>query len=315
MKQPRVAAHRTSVVETDDIGTNTSIGHFSYVGSKATIGENCVIHDHVAIGSEALIGNHVIIESGAILCGSIVLEDGVHVGVNATLDNLGHVESAPFRDARPSRTVVRNGACIGSAATLLRGVTVGMKAVVMAGAVVTHNVPPNAIVSGNPARIVGYVSSSHTTGAVATPQEPRQRPASATTVPGVKLYDLPIVKDLRGTLSVAEYGKTLPFIPKRYFVVYDVSNYEVRGEHAHKELQQFLVCVTGSGSVVVDDGENRDEILLDSPGVGLYLPPMVWATQYKYSPDAVLLVLADDVYKADDYIRDYDEYLVLKGRK
>ena len=314
MTHPQVTVHRTSVVETEDIGADTSIGHFSYVGPKATVGEKCVIHDHVVIDGEASLGNDVTVESGATLCGSIALEDGVHVGANVTLDNVAHGGPAAVPSDRRSRTVVRNGACIGSAATLSSGVTIGMKAVVMAGAVVTHNVPPNAIVSGNPAHIIGYVSASRSTDATA-PQERRQRPAATTTVPGVKLYDLPIVKDLRGTLSVAEYGKTLPFVPKRYFIVYDVSNYEVRGEHAHKKLQQFLVCVRGSGSVVIDDGENRDEIMLDSPGIGLYLPAMIWATQYKYSPDAVLLVLADDVYRADDYIRDYDEYLALKGMK
>ena len=307
---------QTSVVETADIGANTSIGHFSHVASNAKIGDHCVIHDHVAIGSDATIGNHVVIESGARLCGDIVVEDGVHIGVNVTLDNSRHDEPAPSRDSRSPRTTVRAGARIGSAATLLSGVTVGIKSFVAPGSVVTQNVPPNAVVSGNPAHIVGYASSSRATSPLATPQERRrQRRAPATTVAGVKLIELPIVKDLRGTLSVAEYDKTLPFIPKRYFVVYDVSNYEVRGEHAHKRLQQFLVCVRGSGAVVVDDGEYRDEILLDSPGIGLYLPPMIWATQYKFSPDAVLLVLADDVYEADDYIRDYDEYLVLKERK
>ena len=314
MTRPRV--QHTSVVETADIGANTSIGHFSHVASNARIGDDCVIHDHVVIGSDAAIGNNVVIESGARLCGDIVVEDGVHVGVNVTLDNSRHDEAAPSREPRSMRTTVRAGARIGSAATLLSGVTVGIKSFVAPGSVVTQNVPPNAVVSGNPAHIVGYASSSRATNALATPQERRrQRRAPATTVPAVKLFELPIVKDLRGTLSVAEYDKTLPFIPKRYFVVYDVSNYEVRGEHAHKRLQQFLVCVRGSGAVVVDDGEYRDEILLDSPGIGLYLPPMIWATQYKFSPDAVLLVLADDVYKADDYIRDYDEYLVLKEGK
>ena len=91
-----------------------------------------------------------------------------------------------------------------------------------------------------------------------------------------------------------------------------VTDHEIRGEHAHKELRQYLVCVRGSVSVAVDDGKNRDEFVLDTPGIGIYLPPMVWASQYKCSRDAVLLVLASDVYKEDDYIRDYDEYLRLK---
>ena len=84
---------------------------------------------------------------------------------------------------------------------------------------------------------------------------------------------------------------------------------EVRGEHAHRRLHQFLVCVKGSCSVVVDDGKAREELFLDRADVGLYVPPMIWTTQYKYSQDAVLLVLASAAYDPDDYIRDYDEFL------
>jgi dTDP-4-dehydrorhamnose 3,5-epimerase-like enzyme len=103
----------------------------------------------------------------------------------------------------------------------------------------------------------------------------------------------------------------LPFEPKRYFIVFDVKSKEVRGEHAHRRLHQFLVCVKGSCSVVVDDGKNREEYQLDQPNLGIYLPPMVWAIQYKYTADAILLVLASDIYDPMDYIRDYDEFISL----
>ncbi len=169
----------------------------------------------------------------------------------------------------------------------------------------TRDVPPNAIVVGNPAEIRGYTSNSVVT---------REMPSGAGTlpelsVPNAKLYRLPVIKDLRGSLSVGEYGKHLPFIPKRYFLVFDVPSKEVRGEHAHKQLHQFLVCVKGACSVVVDDGKNRAEVRLDTPGLGLYIPPMIWGIQYKYSSDAVLLVLASDVYDPQDYIRNYDEFI------
>jgi dTDP-4-dehydrorhamnose 3,5-epimerase-like enzyme/SAM-dependent methyltransferase len=135
-------------------------------------------------------------------------------------------------------------------------------------------------------------------------------------VPGVAIYDLPLIRDMRGSLSFAEYGRLLPFIPKRYFVVFDVPSRDTRGEHAHRTLHQFLVCVKGSCSIVVDDGKHKEEILLDSPMRGIHVPPMVWCTQYKYSPDAVLLVLASDVYDADDYIRDYGIFLeAIKNRE
>ncbi len=135
-------------------------------------------------------------------------------------------------------------------------------------------------------------------------------------LPGVAVYDLPLIRDARGSLSFAEYGQLLPFVPKRYFVVFDVPSKDMRGEHAHKTLHQFLVCVKGSCSVIVDDGTQREEVLLDSPLRGIHVPPMIWCTQHKYSPDAVLLVLASEAYDADDYIRDYGLFLeAVKNRK
>jgi hypothetical protein len=115
--------------------------------------------------------------------------------------------------------------------------------------------------------------------------------------------------DLRGTLSAAEFPTHLPFEPKRCFLVFDVPGKEVRGEHAHRLCQQFLVCARGSLSVVVDDGAKTEEVRLDRPDLGLYIPPLIWAVQYKYSSDALLLVLASHPYDPSDYIRDYDEFL------
>ena len=88
----------------------------------------------------------------------------------------------------------------------------------------------------------------------------------------------------------------------------------MRGEHAHKACHQFLVCVKGGCTIVLDDGEHRDELRLDSPKVGLHIPPMVWGIQYRFSADAVLLVLASDTYDADDYIRSYDDFLAAVGK-
>jgi len=303
--------HPHALVESQNVGNGTRIWAFSHILPGAKIGEACNICDHTFIENDVVVGDRVTIKCGVQLWDGVTLEDDVFVGPNATFTNDPRPRSKQY-PVEFSKTLVRKGASIGANATLLPGITIGRNAMVGAGAVVTKHVPPNAVVVGNPARIVGYVS---------TGRQRRLRPDSQTkgtkslreiAVPRVKLYDLPIIKDLRGTLSVAQYDESLPFIVKRYFVVFDVSDHEVRGEHAHKEIQQFLVCVKGSVSIVVDDGECRDDLLLDSPGKGLYLPSMVWATQYKFSRDAVLLVLASDVYKSDDYIRDYDEYLSLK---
>lgn len=128
-------------------------------------------------------------------------------------------------------------------------------------------------------------------------------------VKGVRLYHLPYYPDARGDLTVGELGCGLPFVPKRYFVVYSVPGPENRGDHAHIACEQFMLCLKGSCKVMVDDGSNSEDVLMDDPTLGLYVPPMVWAKEHRYSSDAVLLVLASEVYQSEDYIRDYDEYL------
>jgi dTDP-4-dehydrorhamnose 3,5-epimerase-like enzyme len=85
----------------------------------------------------------------------------------------------------------------------------------------------------------------------------------------------------------------------------------VRGEHAHRTCQQFLVCVKVTVAVMVDNGHSREEFLLDRPTIGIFVPPRVWCVQYNYSADAVLMVFASQEYDPADYIRDYDEFLNL----
>ena len=100
-------------------------------------------------------------------------------------------------------------------------------------------------------------------------------------------------------------------IPFRYFVISQVPSKELRGEHAHRTCHQFLVCLCGSCRVLLDDGSSRFQVTLDRPELGLYMPAMIWGTQYSYSPDAVLLVFASHHYDPTDYIHSYDEFLSL----
>jgi UDP-2-acetamido-3-amino-2,3-dideoxy-glucuronate N-acetyltransferase len=123
-----------------------------------------------------------------------------------------------------------------------------------------------------------------------------------------RMIHLPRIIDARGNLTVGEFGKEIPFDVKRYFIVFQVPLVEVRGEHAHKECHQFLLCVRGRISAIADDGTDRETFVLDRPDQGLYLPPRVWSVQYDYSPDAALLVFASHFYDPADYIRDYDEF-------
>jgi UDP-2-acetamido-3-amino-2,3-dideoxy-glucuronate N-acetyltransferase len=141
-----------------------------------------------------------------------------------------------------------------------------------------------------------------------SPAEAELLRVRATSVAGVTLHRFDHFRDPRGSLTVGEFAQHVPFVPQRYFLVYDVPAAEVRGQHAHRECHQFLVCVRGSCTAVADDGATQETFVLDSPTTGLYLPPMTWGSQQEYSADAVLLVFASHTYDPTDYIDDYAEY-------
>jgi len=307
-----VYVHPQALVESQQIGAGSRVWAFSHVLPGARIGCEANICDHVFIENDVVVGDRVTVKCGVQLWDGVRIEDDVFIGPNVTFSN----DAFPRSKQRPERfvqTLVRKGASIGSNATIRPGLTIGANALVSDGAVVTRDVPPNAIVAGNPAHITGYANTPHLDlpgqtvaagPAAAAAELPRLNVARAT------LHRLPKIVDMRGALSFGEIGAHLPFTPQRFFMVYDVPSREVRGEHAHRACHQFLVCVKGSVGLVVDDGTGqRDEILLDSARLGLHIPPMVWGIQYQFSADAVLLVLASDTYAADDYIRNYDEFL------
>lgn len=302
-----VFVHDRALVEPNArIGARTRVWAFAHILGGAVIGEDCNICDHVFIENDVIIGDKVTIKSGVQVWDGVTLENDVFVGPNVTFTNdLFPRSKQPFE---LKRTIVRRSASVGANATILAGIAVGRNAMIGAGAVVTKDVPPNAIVVGNPARIKGYIPTQANGLLKGKSIDTTQ---ISTKVSRVQVYRLPLVLDMRGNLSVAEFDKHLPFTPKRYFVVFDVPSEKVRGEHAHKTLHEFLVCVKGSCSLVADDGQNRDEFILNKPNIGVHVSPMTWITQYKYSCDAVLLVLASENYDPSDYIRDYDEYLRL----
>ena len=304
--------HEQAIVETSFVGEGTTIWAFAHILPGARIGRDCNICDHTFIENDVVIGDRVTIKCGVQLWDGIVVEDDVFLGPNATFTN----DLFPRSKRHPQefqRTTIKTGASIGANATILPGLTVGEGAMIGAGAVLTRDAPPRAILMGNPARIEGYaaVSPEHPFQPEPEPAPPRAGSYPAE-VEGVVLHRLPLIDDIRGMLSFAEFERQVPFPIKRYFVVFGVSSAYVRGEHAHKTLHQFLVCVHGRCNVVVDDGKALREFILDSPSVGVYVPPMVWAVQYRYSPDAVLLVLASDYYDPQDYVRDYATFLALR---
>ncbi len=132
---------------------------------------------------------------------------------------------------------------------------------------------------------------------------------TSTLVRGVDIYHFPSVSDPRGDLTVGEFDRGFPFRPKRYFIISGVPSSEIRGEHAHRQCHQFLICAYGQCSVTVDDGTTRLEFQLNRPSIGIYVPPMIWGSQWQYSADAALLVFASELYDPADYIRDYDAFL------
>ena len=134
------------------------------------------------------------------------------------------------------------------------------------------------------------------------------------TVESCRIYDFPKVPDPRGNLTFIEGEHHIPFRIRRIFYIYDVPTGESRGAHAHKRLEQMLICLSGSFDVQVEDGTNKRLVHLNRPWQGLYIPPMIWAAEVNFDPGSVCLVLASDLFEESDYIRDYDEYLAFMKR-
>ena len=128
-------------------------------------------------------------------------------------------------------------------------------------------------------------------------------------VQGVKLVSLPTVQAARGDLTALELPQIVPYEVKRIFLVHHVSDLEIRGEHAHKKCWQFLIAASGSITVDVTDGKIKETFLLDNPGQGLLIPPLIWGTQYNYSSDGSLLVLASEKFDPEDYLHNFEEFL------
>lgn len=121
--------------------------------------------------------------------------------------------------------------------------------------------------------------------------------------------------DERGQLVALEEHKDIPFEIKRVYYMYDTGNGIRRGYHAHKSLEQILICIHGSCKILLDNGFEKKIIPLEKPYEGLYISNNMWREMYDFSPDAVLLVLASDYYDENDYIRDYEEFLRFTGAK
>jgi len=131
----------------------------------------------------------------------------------------------------------------------------------------------------------------------------------------IEIISLPKIEERRGNLSVIE-GDTVPFAIKRVYYLYDVPSGAERGGHAHKNLKQFLVALSGSFDVVLKNGKEEKVITLNKPYEGLLINPGIWREIRNFSSGSVCLAVVSDVYREDDYIRDFDNYLkYINGRQ
>ncbi|WP_210215589.1 WxcM-like domain-containing protein [Mongoliimonas terrestris] len=302
--------HRLADCQSANVGSGTKIWQFSIVHSGARLGEDCNVCSHCLIDDDVVIGARVTLKNGVELPAGLRISDDVFIGPNVSFaaslaDGFAEGDRrGPFRETR-----ILARASIGGGAVIHRGVTIGENAMIGAGAVVRLSVPRNAIVVGNPARIIGYQDDgSRSPGPGLDPLGDLPLGVTPTGVKGVTLHRMPLVEDIRGNLTVGEFEGMVPFRAARYFMVVNVPSLETRGEHAHRLCEEFLICVTGSCSVMVDDGVNRQTFRLNAIDRGIYLPPGVWRTHFGYTSDAILLVFASHRYDPSDYIRDYDDF-------
>ena len=131
----------------------------------------------------------------------------------------------------------------------------------------------------------------------------------------IKKIQFPAYTNETGTLSFFESERHIPFEIRRVYYIYDVQGDSRRGFHAHRNLGQVLLCIHGSCKILLDNGGERETVLLDKPYEGLYIDNDTWREMYDFSPDAVLMLLASELYNEEDYIRNYDEQIFRRMKK
>lgn len=125
----------------------------------------------------------------------------------------------------------------------------------------------------------------------------------------INIIDFPVLGDGRGALVALEANRNIPFEIRRVYYIYGTAQDAARGFHAHKELKQVAICLKGSCRFVMDDGKDKQQVILATPDKGLLIDAMQWHEMYDFSEDCVLMVLANDVYDESDYIREYSKFI------
>jgi UDP-2-acetamido-3-amino-2,3-dideoxy-glucuronate N-acetyltransferase len=260
-----------------------TIADTAIVDPSANIGKNVRIADFVVVGAGAVVGDDVTLDAGCVIAAAA-----------------GLTTSAPIA------THIGSGSFIGARAVVVAGVHVGDGAVVRPGAVVSVMAPPLAVLSGNPAEVVDYVTAFQ--APLVTLDIERLHDDKSHLPRGVAVRNLDRVVDLRGALTIADIDN-VPFSIARAYFVSGVGEGLIRGAHAHRACHQLLIAVQGGLTCVVDDGERRVEVRMTNPGLALHISPMVWGTQYQFETGSVLGVLASQAYDKHEYITDYATFL------
>lgn len=288
--------HDSSSIGDCVIGTGTNVWQYVVIGDDVSIGKDCNICAHCFIETGVSIGNRVTLKCGVQVWSGITIEDDVFVGPNVSFCNDLFPRSKIWRE--PVGTVLEKGSSIGAGAVLLPGISVGANSMIGAGSVVTKSVPPNVVVCGNPARIISSINAQG--------REPKSYDAARVDSP--LILKSKVVEDLRGSLCVTEFAESIPFNPVRSYVVFDVPNEQIRGEHAHKKCEEYLICIKGSVDVLCDDGITEWTAHLKG-GDAIYLKPLIWRELKNYRNDAIVCVLSSRPYEADDYIKNYSDFV------
>jgi dTDP-4-dehydrorhamnose 3,5-epimerase-like enzyme len=202
---------------------------------------------------------------------------------------------------------------IDSGSIIASNVTIGEGAWLRAGTVALDDLYPYGIYEGNPSSLIGFRNKNCSKKKAPVYDrfsfELETQNNLELPVKGCLLTRLPTFIDPRGQLTVGELNSQLPFIPKRFFFVYNVPFQELRGDHAHIECHQFIVCIRGSVKVLLDDGCSSCQVFLDNPSIGLYMPPMTWGSQFNFTESATIVVFASHHYDSQDYIRSYADFI------
>jgi UDP-2-acetamido-3-amino-2,3-dideoxy-glucuronate N-acetyltransferase len=291
-----VYIHPNALCESGHIGAGTRVWAFAHILPGAVIGADNNICDGVFTENDVTTGDRVTVKCGVQLWDGMRLADDVFIGPNATFTNDSFPRSRVPRAPLPPTTICR-GASIGANATVLPGITVGPGAMVGAGSVITADVPANAVVAGNPARIIGYADAE-------VLADPTDLPAGAP----FAAARAEVHRDARGRLSHWPLESAAPFVPRRLYLVDGAPDGWARGGGAYRRSHQLLIATQGSLTVALDDGRLRFAVRLSAPNVGLHVPPWIWSLQYGHTPDASLLVLASEPFDPAERVADYEAF-------